>query len=44
MYDERVNIVAPELFKVFPTAEKMAAAKQKDVENSLSRLFLPQQS
>ena len=30
--DERVNIVAPELFKVFPTAEKMAAAKQRDVE------------
>src|SRR5258708_13578414 len=30
--DEAVNIVAPGLFKVFPTAEKMAAANQKDVE------------
>jgi endonuclease III len=30
--DERVNIVAPELFKVFPTPEKLACAKQKDVE------------
>jgi endonuclease-3 len=30
--DERVNLVAPELFKVFPTPEKLAAAKQKDVE------------
>jgi endonuclease-3 len=30
--DARVNIVAPELFKVFPTPEKMAAAKLKDVE------------
>lgn len=30
--DERVNMVAPELFKVFPTAEKMAAAKQTDIE------------
>ena len=30
--DERVNIVAPELFKAFPTPEKLAEAKQKDVE------------
>ena len=30
--DERVNIVAPELFKVFPTPEKLAKAKTKDVE------------
>ncbi len=30
--DERVNIVAPELFKVFPTPEKLAKAKMKDVE------------
>src|ERR1035441_10340998 len=30
--DERVNMVAPELFKVFPTPEKMAQAKQKEVE------------
>ncbi len=30
--DERVNIVTPELFKVFPTPEKLAPAKQKDVE------------
>jgi endonuclease-3 len=27
-----VNLVAPELFKVFTTPEKLAAAKQKDVE------------
>ncbi len=30
--DERVNIVAPELFKVFPTPEKLAVAKIKDIE------------
>ena len=30
--DERVNLVAPGLFQVFPTAEKMAAARQRDVE------------
>ncbi len=30
--DERVNIVAPELFKVFPTPEKLAKAKIKDIE------------
>jgi endonuclease-3 len=30
--DARVNIVAPELFKVFPTPEKLARAKLKDVE------------
>lgn len=30
--DERVNIVAPELFKVFPTPEKLSKAKIKDVE------------
>jgi endonuclease-3 len=30
--DERVNIVAPELFKVFPTPEKLAKAKTKEVE------------
>ncbi len=30
--DERVNLVAPGLFKVFPTPEKLARAKQKDVE------------
>ncbi len=30
--DERVNIVAPGLFKAFPTPEKLARASQKDVE------------
>jgi len=30
--DARVNLVAPGLFKVFPTPEKMAKAKLKDVE------------
>ncbi len=30
--DDRVNIVAPGLFKVFPTPEKMAKAKTKDLE------------
>jgi endonuclease III len=30
--DERVNKVAPGLHKAFPTPEKMARAKQKDVE------------
>jgi endonuclease-3 len=30
--DERVNMVAPELFKVFPTPEKLAKAKIKDIE------------
>ena len=30
--DERVNIVAPELFKVFPNPKKLAKAKTKDVE------------
>jgi endonuclease III len=30
--DERVNIVAPELFKAFPTPEKLAKAKIKDIE------------
>ena len=30
--DERVNLVAPGLFKVFPTPEKMAKAKLKDVD------------
>src|SRR5271154_2822858 len=30
--DQRVNMVAPDLFKAFPTPEKLAAAKQKDVE------------
>jgi endonuclease-3 len=30
--DERVNMVAPELFKVFPTPEKLAKAKTKDLE------------
>ncbi len=30
--DERVNIVVPGLFKVFPTPKKLAKAKMKDVE------------
>lgn len=30
--DQRVNMVAPELSKVFPTPEKLAKAEQKDVE------------
>jgi endonuclease III len=30
--DKRVNMVAPELNKVFPTPEKMSKARQKDVE------------
>lgn len=30
--DERVNIVAPGLFKAFPTPEKLSAAQPKDVE------------
>src|ERR1700722_12892198 len=30
--DARVNIVAPELFKVFPTPEKLAKAKLKEIE------------
>ncbi len=30
--DERVNIVAPDLFKAFPAPEKLAKAKLKDVE------------
>ena len=30
--DERVNLVAPSLFKAFPTPEKMAKAKLKDIE------------
>jgi endonuclease-3 len=30
--DERVNKVVPDLFKAYPTAEKLAAAKLKDVE------------
>jgi endonuclease III len=30
--DARVNIVAPELYKVFPTPEKMAKAKLTDIE------------
>lgn len=30
--DERVNLVTPALFKKYPTAEKLAAAKQEDVE------------
>lgn len=30
--DERVNIVAPELFKAFPTPEKLAKARNKEVE------------
>jgi endonuclease-3 len=30
--DERVNLVVPGLFKVYPTPEKMAAAKLKDIE------------
>ena len=30
--DERVNMVAPELFKAFPTPEKLSGAKQKDIE------------
>ncbi len=31
--DARVNIVTPNLFKKYPTAEKMASAKISDVEN-----------
>lgn len=31
--DERVNLVTPNLFKVFPTAETMAKAPLKQVEN-----------
>jgi endonuclease-3 len=30
--DARVNLVVPDLFKVFPTPEKMAKAKLKDIE------------
>jgi endonuclease III len=30
--DDRVNMVAPGLFKVFPTPEKMSKAKVKDLE------------
>jgi endonuclease III len=30
--DERVNIVAPELFKAFPTPEKLARARNREVE------------
>jgi endonuclease-3 len=30
--DERVNLVVPGLFKVYPTPEKMAAAKLRDIE------------
>lgn len=30
--DERVNMVVPDLFKAYPTAEKLAAAKLTDVE------------
>jgi len=30
--DARVNIVVPDLFKVFPTPEKMAKAKLQDIE------------
>ena len=30
--DERVNMVTPELFKRYPTAGKLAAARQEDVE------------
>src|SRR5579859_4513360 len=30
--DQRVNIVAPKLFNIFPTPEKLAKAKNKDVE------------
>ncbi len=31
--DERVNLVAPHLFKAYPTPEKLARAKPKDVES-----------
>ncbi|MGH7201748.1 MAG: endonuclease III, partial [Planctomycetaceae bacterium] len=30
--DERVNVVTPKLFAEYPTAERLAAAKQNDVE------------
>jgi endonuclease III len=30
--DERVNAVSPELFRRYPTPEKLAAARQEDVE------------
>ena len=30
--DARVNLVAPHLFKAFPTPEKLAAAKLRDIE------------
>jgi len=30
--DERVNMVAPNLFQVYPTPEKLARARNKDVE------------
>ena len=30
--DERVNMVTPELFERYPTARKLAAARQEDVE------------
>lgn len=31
--DKRVNMVTPALFKKYPTAQKMAQASQKDLEN-----------
>ena len=36
--DARVNAVTPKLFARFPTAEKMAAAKQKEVEKIIHPL------
>ncbi len=36
--DVAVNQVTPDLFRKYPTAEKLASAKQEDVEKSINRL------
>jgi len=34
--DERVNMVTPDLFRKYPTPERLAAAKQRDVEKVIA--------
>ena len=36
--DERVNAITPMLFRKYPTAESLAASKQKDVEKIIKPL------
>ena len=39
--DKRVNMITPELFKSFPTAEKMAKAKIDEIYNLIKSCSYP---